>query len=373
MRATTTSPDEVDPEVLAFQATDPSFITRSGTTSPKDTNSHGDPTSTTLNRETLRWLLDTLCLQPTNSATESDAWCINLVQQARSEDYVHSSLLALIALHHWRHGSPNDPDAHEVASKQYIAASNAFRSRAPQVTQDNWIAVLIFGITVLVYNIVVNTSPPAVPTITTSMIITEDERNMYEKFYDVFCLFRTTGGLGHEIGHFLKKSPLMSFIGQRETLRPGRCGLSAEDHQALDRLASGEHTNGLPEDIGIQCSDATRTLIMWASFVDGQPSRWMHFLWWPNAISPEFVKLLHQKSAPALLVFVYWCAIMHRGPQRWFLKGWACKAAYSAVVHLNGCYEDLLRWPMSELERVSPNLAVEIETQQEKVTIVETL
>lgn len=63
----------------------------------------------------------------------------------------------------------------------------------------------------------------------------------------------------------------------------------------------------------------------------------------------EFSELLNERHPVSLLIYIHWCAIMHRAPNRWFLNGWARRAATAAALHLGPQWDEFLEWPRTVL------------------------
>lgn len=66
-----------------------------------------------------------------------------------------------------------------------------------------------------------------------------------------------------------------------------------------------------------------------------------------------YVKRLHGRDPFALLIFIYWCAIIYRA-RRWFTGRWAHRAANSAMAYLGNEWAGLLEWPKSILDSPDP-------------------
>jgi hypothetical protein len=77
-----------------------------------------------------------------------------------------------------------------------------------------------------------------------------------------------------------------------------------------------------------------------------------------QGVSQEFVELLLMKQPVALLVYVHWCAIMHRTPRRWFMNGWDRRAADTAMSSMGPEWNALLEWPRSSFESDPPQYFV---------------
>jgi hypothetical protein len=67
---------------------------------------------------------------------------------------------------------------------------------------------------------------------------------------------------------------------------------------------------------------AMQSLIDWVKLCDGQPRRWHHFIYWPSSVPERFVEAVRQDENLALVLFLYWLAILRLAPPRWFMERW---------------------------------------------------
>jgi hypothetical protein len=65
----------------------------------------------------------------------------------------------------------------------------------------------------------------------------------------------------------------------------------------------------------------------------------------------QYINLLRERRPIALLIYAYWCTIMHQGPSRWFTQGWARRAAYASMSNLGADWDAWLEWPRFALEQ----------------------
>jgi hypothetical protein len=93
------------------------------------------------------------------------------------------------------------------------------------------------------------------------------------------------------------------------------------------------------------CFHAVAVFKDWVREVGGRPYNWKHFWRWPGMVSDQFVALLMTRHPPALLIFIYWCAVMEGAPKRWFLDGWAPRDGHLAMNELDAGWDQFLEWP----------------------------
>ncbi|KAJ8120275.1 hypothetical protein ONZ43_g2974 [Nemania bipapillata] len=98
------------------------------------------------------------------------------------------------------------------------------------------------------------------------------------------------------------------------------------------------------------CAQAIDSLQRWVVLVSGKPRTWAHYVWWPADVPTKFIDLVNEKNPVALLVFVYWCAVLDRADRKWFWNGWASKAGGVAMAEMGpGWWDQGLEWPLQEL------------------------
>lgn len=71
-----------------------------------------------------------------------------------------------------------------------------------------------------------------------------------------------------------------------------------------------------------------------------------------------YLDLLQKRDPFALLIFVYWCAIIYQA-RRWFTGRWARRAANSSMSYLGDEWASLLEWPKGVLDspdQIPPSL-----------------
>ncbi|RYC58486.1 hypothetical protein CHU98_g7713 [Xylaria longipes] len=219
-------------------------------------------------------------------------------------------------------------DTYAKAVQHHITASARFRHAERGVHEGNWLPILMFGIGHIMFNFAAAQSMP----------------DCDFDFLGIFHVLRGTAEIGDQIGVFLENSKLRSILERRrrEIDEPS----APEDvMQSINQLSLAEHPEGTYETTRTHCEHAIETLKWWARFVHGAPRNWKHFILWPASVTDGFVTALREKEPVALLVYIYWCVIMHRAPRRWYANGWHQRVAVAAMSKIGPGYRALLEWP----------------------------
>ncbi|KAI1167991.1 hypothetical protein F5B18DRAFT_647217 [Nemania serpens] len=234
--------------------------------------------------------------------------------------------------------SSSSSDMLTLAYSNEILGSRAFRQAVPAVDANNWVAVMVFTIAVLVFRL-----ESCRQSTTFSGVVT-----------DTLLALRSAGIMGNEIKPFFLGS---GDFGEYLMSRARRSAPKVLDPAIVLALA---HLKTINEERKVTnsreaaeqetCARAIDSLQRWVILVSGKPRTWLHYVWWPADVPAEFIDLVNEKNPVALLVFVYWCAVLGRANQRWFLKGWVSKAGGVAMAEMSrGWWDQGLDWPLQEL------------------------
>ncbi|KAI1842664.1 hypothetical protein JX265_002730 [Neoarthrinium moseri] len=218
------------------------------------------------------------------------------------------------------------------AYRHNIKASNLFRESGCIITDKNWLAVLAFGVTVIIFHF------------TVAQLASPDEHD----FLDIFRILRRTARIGWAVSPHFHQSEIKLFIDHRSSLIAA--SLDEQIWQAVSNLDNVEHLANTSSDVAHVYHHAVETLKNWVKDTEGYPRSWQHFMAWPGHVSDRFVELLTAKHPPALIIFTYWNTIMHLTPKRWFMNGWARRNGCLAMAELDPEWDGLLEWPRSRLK-----------------------
>lgn len=108
-----------------------------------------------------------------------------------------------------------------------------------------------------------------------------------------------------------------------------------------------------PSDARLRAAAALRA---WTEHVAGRPRAWIHLISamsWSSHISEDFISLVLEEEPTALMITLYWLVIVNRTAKRWYLEGWAKKAAMTILEKIGPGWEDMVAWPMAEMELCS--------------------
>ncbi|KAI1211180.1 uncharacterized protein F4807DRAFT_27861 [Annulohypoxylon truncatum] len=247
-------------------------------------------------------------------------------RQASSFKYVHRTITALYALHESCQATSHS-NLRSAAYRYQIEASILFRNSQVEVNEANWLAMIMFGIGVIVFQFA------------TAQKASDEDGSYMELLY----VLRNSFELAAELGPYLHASPLMQFTGPQ--LSRLKLHLDELTWNAICCLDSLEYPAETTEETRCACLHSIAALKKWVMQVDGRPRNWFHYIRWPAEISGQYLSLLSQKHPVALVVFVYWCSIMHRCPRRWYMVGWAKRAAATAMGHIGKQWDRVLEFP----------------------------
>ena len=273
-----------------------------------------------------------LLLRPETTLSEFRVWHRALQRHfvSSSSTYLVHCLLSMRTLA--RAAAISQPLSSSVAVIQHhIAASNLFRTEAPIPNADNWEAVMAFGLCTLMVQ----------------FAIQQDCEDGTFDYMETLRTLRSSDVIGRMIFPFLSKSEGFRFISPRHTTPVG--SVEAELDIELSRLETMIREQEPSQPI----RHALNALRAWANDCGGTPRIWRHYLLWPAMVTEEYLLLLEADDDLAILIFVYWCALFHRAPQKWYMVRWPRRAALVGMSRLSRDWSDALLWPMMVLDKAS--------------------
>jgi hypothetical protein len=126
----------------------------------------------------------------------------------------------------------------------------------------------------------------------------------------------------------------------------------AERRQACTEL-------GIHEEQALAVKEAYESLCAWLVSCAEQPRRWDQYCAWPSCLTSEFFDAISDCNEIALLLLIYWCALMYRAPQP-SVYLWAYRTAqyFLSKQPNRDIWRDLLSWPLNLLSkpRKTPHL-----------------
>ena len=216
-----------------------------------------------------------------------------------------------------------------AAYEHQVLASSVFRQAPPTIDEQNFIAILVFGVCTLVFQFL------------TQSLCDESNFNVLE----TLRVARSSFFIDQACTSFFYTNPLYAHILRRTALPnasqdPGLA--KAIDAIELAISATSSHDDGR-EYIADINRRALSKLREWIISSQGQPRRWDQYCSWPAAVPPEYLELLACGDNLALLIFIYWAAVMH-GTFKPFVKAWSRRSAFWAINQLHPDWMHLLGW-----------------------------
>ncbi|KAI1370363.1 hypothetical protein F4677DRAFT_457902 [Hypoxylon crocopeplum] len=278
----------------------------------------------------ITWAMEKTFFLSWLSSLEKGVFSRELTHQASRFSYVRRTIIALSTLHEWCQSSSRS-DLYASAYQHHIEASKSFRNSQAEVNETNWIAVLMFGIGVIIFQFA---------TVMKTF-------NGADDYLQLLHVLRNSFDLAAELGPFLQTSLIMQLTGAY--LRRLELHLDEDTWNAVLYLDSLDYPEDTTDETRCACLQSITALKEWVIKVDGHPGNWRDFIDWPAAISEQYLSALSHRHPVALVVFVYWCAIMHRSPKRWYMVGWANRAAIVAMGYLGEEWNHVLEFPRAIL------------------------
>jgi hypothetical protein len=133
--------------------------------------------------------------------------------------------------------------------------------------------------------------------------------------------------------------------------------------QMLGRIIAERHKAciglGIHEEQNLAVKEAHKSLCAWIVSCAEQPRRWNQYCAWPSCLTPEFFNAIADRNEIALLLLIYWCALMYRALQP-SVHLWAYRTAqyFLSKQPNRDIWRDLLSWPLDLLSkpRKTPHL-----------------
>lgn len=80
-----------------------------------------------------------------------------------------------------------------------------------------------------------------------------------------------------------------------------------------------------------------------------EPKGWIAIVAWPSNVSDEYLEMLRTNQEAAVVIFIYWCALVSKAPKSWFLDGWARAVTQYHLRRLEEGWLNTLGWARSGL------------------------
>ena len=159
--------------------------------------------------------------------------------------------------------------------------------------------------------------------------------------------------LGHnESLSSLRQGPMAALMKSRDNLPAAGGGHETMDGIAasyLGNLLDAIRENSNEKTINI-CQSSIQKLHEALGEVGGPRDAVLAFKW-PMKVDPDYFGLLEQKSSEALLIFAYYCVLLHTIGSRWWIKDWPRYILESVRALIEDRWMPWLKWPLETVFR----------------------
>lgn len=270
-----------------------------------------------------------------SGGAESKLWKGAILPSAAKYDFVNHCLSSILRLLGDTEDTRTERGTDTAAYQRHLTALSSFRSAEIQVDQSNWAVIILFGCSVIIFEFGTQQICP-------------------DSMFDYMGTLHTLRMSAHMIASiesFLKHSKMWKYIQLRTTV-PGPLRESLAALHRLQLAIESSHLDANPENRVLL--DTAQALIEWTVFCNASPSTWWHYIAFPSAVPPQYLHILVTENDLALLLLIYWCAVMQLGNKRWFLKEWPQRTVSVAISKLSAEWDNLLAWPYSVFDDLAP-------------------
>ncbi|KAI1355926.1 hypothetical protein F5Y01DRAFT_268072 [Xylaria sp. FL0043] len=265
------------------------------------------------------------------------SWRLETIRAATIYPFLRHSLLALSGLHMCHKNLTNSLLYYHAACYHSIKASKLFREAVAELRTEDWIGIGNFIINSIIFNYDVS-----------FLSQTFDSSGQPVSPGTILRVMRGPRALREHARHLMFIEPSAKLLESR--IRRYQFPPDEEIIEAIDKLRGLCSENAYPTNIYSIRITALQGLKKWAMAVLCQPQSWNHFLSWPAELPEEYILILDSGDALACLIFVYWCAIMKRAPDRYYFAGRMKVTAEMAMRNISSHLDQYLEWPRKEFE-----------------------
>jgi hypothetical protein len=253
---------------------------------------------------------------------EAQLWARALTTNTAEHQYLRYCLMSIKCLFLETHEPSSRQVNHPWAYQHQITASRMFRNAPSTIDESNWVPVLIFTISMLIFQFASQ----------------QASKDAFD-YLETLRVLKMSSGVASSVGPFLVRSEMWAFITRRNQL-----ALRPADPNIWIAVQHLENCITLTSCRNSVLMDAVQALKEWIELCDGSPRNWKQYCLFPGMISEEYLMLLTDEDDAALLIMIYWCSIMRLGPKRWFFDRWLTRASAMAQAKLTGDWPDVLEW-----------------------------
>jgi hypothetical protein len=183
--------------------------------------------------------------------------------QVCNQHFVQHSILPISALYNGIYRQDSHSPISKIALSHQLEASRLFRLTVSAVTQDNWLAVLVFAVALSVFHFSTTSQAPE------GCIV------------ETMLLLRNSAPIGQETGAHLTQSGLKAPLSAKQTkykalLGPHDVKAPLEAIQALENSIILSYNTGVAS---IAYQQTIGALKKWLSWTEGRPHAWVQFFW----------------------------------------------------------------------------------------------
>lgn len=228
--------------------------------------------------------------------------------------------------------APPDVKRYYALAYQYsIQASNYFRLAVRDISEDNWLLIVIFYTCNGIFNFYRPFLDENVMGIPCTLTPAASLQAM-----------RSGGQFADSVRNFLERSPIRAKLQQAdpdawardpENITPVFLTKLARLEEWLRRLGL-DHTDISPDSVATYFT-AIDALVNWVhGLPGGKPRMPCHIVAWPIVLPDAYYSLLEANDPMALVLYLVWSDIMSHMPRRWFLLDWLARGRSLAISEL---------------------------------------
>ncbi|KAH8882025.1 hypothetical protein GQ53DRAFT_772915 [Thozetella sp. PMI_491] len=249
---------------------------------------------------------------------EDQVWRLEIIRTAFHVPYFRYAALAVSGLHICHLKVPSPRPYYYAACRHSAHASSLFRAEVGEITAQNLLPMMAFILCSVVFHLDAAFLTPA---------MTDGSDPSLPPGLFSGTLGALMGGANHK---------------HRITVDDGVT-------QALEEVVWFCEDSLAAHPSHPVYSNTLQLLQKWVHDVAQHPFSQLRMVAWPGAVSEEYIELLRDGDEFAAVIFTYWCAIMNRAPERYYMAGNRARLVEIAARGLNQRWDELLKWPRMEV------------------------
>ncbi|RDL42503.1 Uncharacterized protein BP5553_02482 [Venustampulla echinocandica] len=254
-----------------------------------------------------------------------------ILNRAMEHHFLLHGLLALSALH-LAESHPDPQKLTTIATAHHTQGLALYHSILSNINEENYSASIAFSSLTIMFVFALSRPQPTNPTKT----------ELIDHLTQIFLLAKGW----HKVVHIADGLECRSGRSIFPTHNPNTIPLSPDIEAAFSRL----HALNQGYDTALYAL-AIQSLKSVFGTLAHEGSENPHVaLEWTNTLPEEFVRLIRERENLALVVVGYYCVVLHKVPQVWWLQGWSrglFDVIWRTVDHI---YQDALEFPRVIIE-----------------------